>query len=282
MLSPFGGPARHVARLETSRLAKMYRDRCGVDTNGYWTGLPFVELYECEQTGYRFWRPEEVAGRDRFYQELEQAWPNYYRPERWEYPIVRQRLRGTDALLEVGCGRGYFLKSVEPLTSRVLGLELNRAAIAEKVTTAPIMVEKIEDYSARLPASLDVVCSYHVLEHVVDPAAFVRACVRALKPGGRLVLSTPNRWHRTFANWEDAFDLPPHHMGQFDANVFRKMAGLLGLEVLDVVEQPYGVYRGRSAWRARIHKAVGPFTNAIRRRLRGPAAGLLAIFKSRQ
>ena len=39
----------------------------------------------------------------------------------------------------------------------------------------------------------DLVCSMEVIEHVADPAAFVRGLVRALAPGGLLVMSTPNR-----------------------------------------------------------------------------------------
>lgn len=52
-------------------------------------------------------------------------------------------------------------------------------------------VEIAADGTLPLPdATTDVVLSTQVLEHVRDPAAYLRECVRVLRPGGRLLLST--------------------------------------------------------------------------------------------
>jgi 2-polyprenyl-3-methyl-5-hydroxy-6-metoxy-1,4-benzoquinol methylase len=42
------------------------------------------------------------------------------------------------------------------------------------------------------PGSPDAVVAWHTVEHVPDPVAFIRAAYAALKPGGRLMPSTPN------------------------------------------------------------------------------------------
>ncbi|HSR23160.1 MAG TPA: methyltransferase domain-containing protein, partial [Candidatus Eisenbacteria bacterium] len=87
--------------------------------------------------------------------------------------------------------------------------------------------------------SVDVVVSSQVLEHLWDQPRFVRECARVLRPGGRLLLSTPNR--RTF---------PPgnvFHSRELDAG---ELAALLG-ETLRV-ERVLGVHHGPrlQAWEA--------------------------------
>ncbi len=54
-------------------------------------------------------------------------------------------------------------------------------------------VSQVMDLPLQLSdATFDVVLSYETLEHVPDPKAFVRELSRVLKPGGTLVLTTPN------------------------------------------------------------------------------------------
>jgi SAM-dependent methyltransferase len=50
----------------------------------------------------------------------------------------------------------------------------------------------LEDFARETPDRFDVVFSVYVLEHVADPAAFVRACARVLRPGGVLLGLTLN------------------------------------------------------------------------------------------
>ena len=49
--------------------------------------------------------------------------------------------------------------------------------------------------------SVDVILASDVLEHLVEPAVFVKEMYRVLRPGGYLVLDTPNlaSWHNVFA-----------------------------------------------------------------------------------
>lgn len=238
MQSPFDADSVLIDTLDPARVVAMYRVRCGLDFTGELAGIEKLELYECVRTGYRFWRPVEAAGSEAFYRALSHAWPDYYRQERWEHAHVRQHCKRGDRLLEIGCGVGHFLNSVGPLVREAVGLELNGDAIANKVTAAAIHAQRIEEFAATEPGAFDLVCSYQVLEHVVDPASFVRHALLCLKPGGLLALSTPNNAYYAFQKREDAFDLPPHHMGQFTREVFQKVGAVFALETVDILAEP--------------------------------------------
>ena len=62
--------------------------------------------------------------------------------------------------------------------------------------------------------SVDVVVNFQVIEHLWDQAAFIAECRRVLRPGGRLLVSTPNRI--TFSPGRDT-PLNPFHTRELDA-----------------------------------------------------------------
>lgn len=226
---PFG-PARHEASLSTERIAAMYEAKCGVDVRRYFS-TDKIDLYECLTTGYRFWRPVEVAGDEQFYRRLSSAWTHYYRDWRWEYKHLPARVKRSDTLLEVGSGRGYFLRYIEDRVKSATGLELNRDAAAQKICHSEVLTNKLEMVALDASKTFDVICSFQVLEHLPEPDAFLQACIKCLVPSGQLILSTPNYEHVPFQRQEDAFDLPPHHIGHFSPKVFAKLAKVYGLHL---------------------------------------------------
>lgn len=236
--SPFGGSATQVATLASAWLVDAYRDKCGLDVTRWLAGIDELGLYECARTGVRFWRPAEAAGDEEFYRALSAAWTGYYRDERWEYAAVRRWLAHDDSVLEVGCGQGWFLKSLQGHVAHAAGLELNRQAIATTATTFPVLAQTLAQHAAAQPGAYSAVCSFHVIEHVADPAAILRDALAALRPGGLLIVSTPNRDAPAFASRSDPFDLPPHHLNHFDATSYRRIAGVMGLQVHALRTQP--------------------------------------------
>ena len=110
-------------------------------------------------------------------------------------------------LLDVGCGAGLAAEALARRGFDVLGID-----------AAADLIDVARDHAGgptpdhRLPAyrvasaedlaggrcSLSVITALEVVEHVPDPAAFVRVLVRLLEPGGLLFLSTLNRTRRSF------------------------------------------------------------------------------------
>jgi 2-polyprenyl-6-hydroxyphenyl methylase/3-demethylubiquinone-9 3-methyltransferase len=106
----------------------------------------------------------------------------------------RTPLEGKSAL-DVGCGAGLLAEPLARLGARVTGID-----------ASPEVIEVARDHAARqglaidyrageveaLEGEFDLVTAMEVIEHVADPAAFLKALARRLAPGGLLVMSTPN------------------------------------------------------------------------------------------
>jgi SAM-dependent methyltransferase len=101
-------------------------------------------------------------------------------------------------VLEAGCGLGAYLVRLADEASLAVGLdiELDRIAQAHAKTVRGRSLDVLGGVGEYLPVpagSFDLVLSHEVLEHVQDDRRAVEEIVRALRPGGRLVLFCPNR-----------------------------------------------------------------------------------------
>lgn len=260
---PFG-KAHKIDEMPVSTLEQMYADKCGAVLDLRERGIESLDLYECDSTGFLFWRPEEAAGDEEFYQDLSKKWPDYYRDWRWEYSAALSLTSATDRLLEIGCGRGYFLRSTEGRVASARGIEFNNEAIANKVTKWGVEPMKIEAMAASQPQSFDYICSFQVLEHVTDPASFIEGSLACLKPGGLLVYSTPNTQFGAHRRREDAFDLPPHHMNYFSHDSYRRIAARYGLQVVKMVDAPtWGAMRNATLGRP-LFLSISKMKDALR------------------
>ncbi len=113
---------------------------------------------------------------------------------------VRRPLEGKSAL-DVGCGAGLLAEPLARLGAKVTAIDASAELIAVAREHAAAMGLAI-DYRAgdvqQLEGQYDLVTCMEVIEHVTDPAAFLKALAGRLAPDGLLVLSTPNAtaWSR--------------------------------------------------------------------------------------
>jgi 2-polyprenyl-3-methyl-5-hydroxy-6-metoxy-1,4-benzoquinol methylase len=104
-------------------------------------------------------------------------------------------------VLDVACGSGigthYLLKAG---AQSCLGFDIDRSAIDyASAVYGDCVFTQCEAVNLCLPDnSIDVVVSFETIEHVMDQLTFLRECKRVLRPGGRLICSTPNR---TISRW---------------------------------------------------------------------------------
>lgn len=124
--------------------------------------------------------------RDRFYD-------NDAHPYRIFDKRVAALLRSpSDTLLDAGCGRTVpVLRRFIGKAGRLVGVEL------VEFTDVPAGIETYNTDLAHIPlpdASVDVVMSRSVFEHLTDPDSVYRELARILKPGGRIIFLTANLW----------------------------------------------------------------------------------------
>jgi ubiquinone biosynthesis O-methyltransferase len=102
-------------------------------------------------------------------------------------------LPGT-TLLDIGCGNGALTASLAQRGAAVTGMDLSESGIALARAAHPDVRFEVgsvyDDLRARF-GTFDRVVALEVIEHLFDPRTFLRRAFEALKPGGRLVLSTP-------------------------------------------------------------------------------------------
>jgi 2-polyprenyl-3-methyl-5-hydroxy-6-metoxy-1,4-benzoquinol methylase len=101
-------------------------------------------------------------------------------------------------VLDVGCSTGYLAQRLQERGSTVIGIEMDeRAAELARRFCEAVYVGDIETMELPFEAeSFDVVLCGDLIEHLRDPQGVLARLRPLLRPGGRLVLSTPN-----IANW---------------------------------------------------------------------------------
>ena len=117
-----------------------------------------------------------------------------------------ERLRNREAILnvmpgniqlvlDIGCGDGWVAKHLSKKKVNVVSMDI---AITNPLKT-------VEKYSSEYQAGVvadgmylpfinncfDVIIASEVIEHLADPATFIKHCITKLKPGGKLILATP-------------------------------------------------------------------------------------------
>lgn len=113
-------------------------------------------------------------------------------------------LKGLSAV-DVGCGAGLLSEPMARMGASVTGLDPapeNIAAAKAHAEAAGLTVDyRAETIEALMAngARFDIVLALEVVEHVNDPAGFIRTLAEAARPGGLVILSTLNRSLRSYA-----------------------------------------------------------------------------------
>jgi 2-polyprenyl-3-methyl-5-hydroxy-6-metoxy-1,4-benzoquinol methylase len=134
-------------------------------------------------------------------------------------------------LLDVGCGSGEWLASMGSLGWKVDGVDFDENAVRVARQKGLAVRCGALEQQAFPDESFDAVVLNHVIEHVPNPIGTVAECARILKPGGKLILFTPNSSslsHKLFKqDWRGLE--PPRHLHVFSAPNLRSLLARAGL-----------------------------------------------------
>ncbi|GAC1641629.1 MAG: hypothetical protein NVS4B2_31160 [Chloroflexota bacterium] len=142
-------------------------------------------------------------------------------------------LSGASPVLDIGCGRGIFMRLLRSAGTRVVGIDPHAPAV-ERCRADGLDVH-CADALSYLPDHTDhfggIFCS-HVIEHLdfEDGQRLVDGCATAMKRGGRLVIVTPNPSDLGVIG--NTFWLDPSHVRPYPVLLLRSMVTQAGLRVV--------------------------------------------------
>jgi len=148
--------------------------------------------------------------------------------------LIETRTR-TDrgALLDIGCGYGFFLQEMKCRGWKVEGIEVSDVGGQFVRENWDIHVYSQPLEGLALPENLfDVVTLFYVIEHVDDPLALLREVNRILRPGGLVFLRWPHSTPiiRILGPVSGKLDLyhTPYHLYDFSPSTMEKMLRFCG------------------------------------------------------
>ncbi len=221
-----------------------------------------------------YWYTEEDGTADR----LEQVWRRFVLGDHLRF--VERALREceeTGMVLDVGCGGGLFLRMLaERGTPNVTGLDfsLDAAGVAWRKNGVPAVCASLN----RAPFAAEscaAVTMFHVLEHLYDPASYLDAAHKLLKPDGRLIVQVPNAacWQfLLFSERWNGVDVP-RHLFNFRETDLELLLDSCGFEILR--RKHFSMRDNPAGLATTIAPSLDPMARRIRRAPETPNTRLL-------
>lgn len=230
-----------VEKIQVEEIVLAYKNQFGIETQRHFKGLEYVELYEEDNSGFRFFSPKGIDGDSFFYDEL-QKFDWYYMKWKWEHENSLKYLKNGNSLLEIGSAQGAFIEKLSSMGFLCKGLELNSQAVDQCQKKAlPVIQETIQDHSKKNFCIYDFVCSFQVMEHIFNIKEVIEASIKVLKPGGSLVISVPN--NDSFLSYgKNYLNMPPHHMGLWNKKSLLFLSKIFPIEVIGCDYEPLQDY----------------------------------------
>lgn len=258
----------------------------GIPPGEHFAGQPMGQgwdagsLYQCRHCALGFRAPvrTEAEYEALYASASDQVWVS---PAlRRDQCLVRDRVHGHGSggrVLDVGCYDGSLLAALGPEWQK-FGLEASvQAAKAASDRGVTIVASRIRDL-AGLEQRFDVITAVDVIEHVLDPRAFLAMLAERLLPGGLIVLSTGNltapawRWAGA-AYW---YCTIPEHLSFISPAWAEQAARVVGLGRPEVQRFSYRDLDPGERWRARLRFIKGAGAARLKLWLAGLMPGLLA------
>jgi SAM-dependent methyltransferase len=153
--------------------------------------------------------------------------------------MQKRGMTGGD-LFEVGCGYGYLLDEARSYFRRRVGTECSpEAASHARATGADVFVGGVEQLA--IDALFDCAVAIQVIEHIYEPGRFMKQLVAHIKPGGYVVLATPDlggALRKLMGRSWPSFKVPEHVL-YFDFNSLQKLMREVGLAKISRLPYPH-------------------------------------------
>lgn len=133
------------------------------------------------------------------------------------------------SVLEVGAGMGYGIEHIAPKAEHYMTIDKFPVNIDPLWTNVSFQQMEIPPLTGMADNTYDYVVSFQVIEHIEDDSAYTKEIHRVLKPGGKFIVTTPNKMMSITRN--------PWHVREYTID---ELKGLLGKYFTKV--EAYGVF----------------------------------------
>lgn len=193
---------------------------------------------------------------------------------RWEFAetIADILSRGAqDSVLDIGCGKGGFLKLAKDNGILELGIDFNESNI-EAARRRGLNCHQKDLRQFTESEKFASVTSFHVIEHLDEPFEFLKAIRSVLQPDGAVYLSFPCQRRDIVPFMRDIADYPPHHMNRISDAGLRCLAERSGFVIAEQRNEARSV-----TWKKATSLAVNHALDAPRLRQRMAGNRLLNL-----
>jgi SAM-dependent methyltransferase len=158
-----------------------------------WGQRSDVALYRCRTCDFISGEPSKrVTAEERYAGYYDNSAPPAPEARYREWLVRAERVVGPGRLLEVGAGSGGFVRVALERGWKVEATEVSRSGLEALRRTGATVFAGDVVAAGYERGQFDLVASFEVLEHLATPLSHLREFARVTRPGGLLVLSTPN------------------------------------------------------------------------------------------
>jgi len=218
---------------------------CGETSRSHWGNTNGYDILRCQNCGLGitspFPTPTDIKDSNADIYRIESRGSLYLRKQWYFKRRYHSQLRRikqhvpSGRLLDIGCNIGLFLNCAKEAGFEVEGIELNKESAEFGRNHFKLQIHSTPLEEINFPEqSFDVITMYDVLEHIPDLHKALSTVKRILKPGGVLVVQSPNieslMASLTVSNW--CWLTPPDHLYHFTPQSMKRLITDHGFELL--------------------------------------------------
>lgn len=165
------------------------------------------------------------------------------------YEFANKHIPARSSILEIGCGSGYGTNLLSKNAEKIIGLDVDKSTVervSKRYNSKNCFFELYD--GIRIPyadESFDVAVSFQVIEHIKNDKNIIKEIWRILKPGGIMIMTTPNRVFRLIGEGQkptNKFHIreysPMEFEGLLKTNFLNvKVSGIRGTEDVQEIEK---------------------------------------------
>ena len=222
----------NIEKINVRDIINLWKKR-GIDTEKLFEENLYLYKNLCPHCKLEFFYPF-VPGDNKFYSLLGREEWYYLHEDKTEFLYSCKFIKENDHVLDVGSGRGAFLKYIDKKVEYT-GLELSSQAVEfAKKEKINVMEKTIEEFAQNNQNTQDVVVTFQVLEHIVSLDSFIKSSLTALKKNGYFIIAVPNNYSFIRYTQNNILNLPPHHLFHWNEYALEYIAKKYNLEIVDI------------------------------------------------